>query len=80
MFLVIAAVGSMAAKGKMSEKKASRKEQSKEVVSVKSKKKNEIVSESESDSDEGGDSGSELSLDTLGDVFSQGSDDEGTSY
>ncbi|KAL4556886.1 hypothetical protein LXL04_035052 [Taraxacum kok-saghyz] len=66
----------MAAKGKMSEKKASRKEQSKEVVSVKSKKKNEIVSESESDSDEGGDSGSELSLDTLGDVFSQGSEDE----
>ncbi|KAL7616167.1 hypothetical protein Lser_V15G00338 [Lactuca serriola] len=60
----------MAIKGKKSQKKPNRKE----IVSVKSKKKNDILSESDMEdeeleqqqsinSDEGGDSGSELSLD-----------------
>ncbi|KAI3665916.1 hypothetical protein L6452_44551 [Arctium lappa] len=81
---------SMVVKGKKLQKKPSRKEQSKEFVSVKSKKKNDILSESDMedeemeeqqslDGDEGENSGSDLSSDGddtfAGDVL-QGSDDE----
>ncbi|KAK9068830.1 hypothetical protein SSX86_012946 [Deinandra increscens subsp. villosa] len=80
----------MAVKGKKSQKKPSRKEQSKEIVSANKKKKNEVLSESDMedesleenqslDGDEGGESGSDLSSDGddafAGDVL-QGDDDD----
>ncbi|KVI00909.1 probable 28S rRNA (cytosine(4447)-C(5))-methyltransferase [Cynara cardunculus var. scolymus] len=79
----------MVVKGKKLQKKPSRKEQSKEFLSVKSKKKNDILSESDMEDEEmeeqqsldgdGGNSGSDLSSDGddtfAGDVL-QGSDDE----
>ncbi|KAI7758002.1 hypothetical protein M8C21_018723 [Ambrosia artemisiifolia] len=81
----------MAIKGKKSQKKVSRKEKSKEFVSVNNKKKkNEVLSESDMedeeveemqsvDGDEGGESGSDLSSDgddAFAGDFLQGSDDE----